>query len=131
MPAIELTPAERKSLKAAAHSLSPVAAIGKAGITPAVLKEIDVCLRSHGLIKVRAGSDERGEREAWLADLAGQLDCAPVQSIGRILVLWRPLREADDQSAEAVAGRTGVRPPATKPGHGAARRKTKRSYQSG
>jgi hypothetical protein len=30
MPAIELTPAERKALKAEAHALSPVAAIGKA-----------------------------------------------------------------------------------------------------
>ena len=61
MSAIELTPAERKALKADAHDLSPVAAIGKAGITPSLLKEIDLCLRSHALIKVRAGSDERDD----------------------------------------------------------------------
>jgi RNA-binding protein YhbY len=54
-----MSDAERKALKAEAHALSPVAAIGKAGVTPAVLKEIDLWLRSHALIKVRAGSDER------------------------------------------------------------------------
>ncbi|MCE2946852.1 MAG: YhbY family RNA-binding protein [Betaproteobacteria bacterium] len=121
MPAIELTPAERKSLKADAHALSPVAAIGKAGITPAVLKEIDACLRSHGLIKVRAGSDERDERAAWLLELAGQLDCAPVQSIGRVLVLWRP---KPDEPAAAAPGKRARQPAA------AGRKRTKRSYQA-
>jgi RNA-binding protein len=121
MPALELTPAERKSLKAAAHALSPVAAIGKAGITPAVLKEIDGCLRSHGLIKVRAGSDERDERAAWLLELASQLECAPVQAIGRILVLWRP---KPDDPPDAPAG-VRRRPPATPAG-----RRTKRAFQS-
>jgi RNA-binding protein len=121
MPAIELTPAERKSLKADAHALSPVAAIGKAGITPAVLKEIDACLRSHGLIKVRAGSDERDERAAWLLELAGQLDCAPVQAIGRVLVLWRP---KPDEPVAAPAGQRARKPAAT------GRKRTKRSYQA-
>ena len=119
MSAIELTPAERKALKADAHDLSPVAAIGKAGITPAVLKEIDLCLRSHALIKVRAGSDEREERAGWLHALAGQLDCAPVQSIGRVLVLWRPKPD------EPAAAASRARKPA-----GPARKRTKRAYQS-
>ena len=121
MPAIELTPAERKSLKADAHALSPVAAIGKSGLTPSVLKEIDASLRSHGLIKVRAGSDERDERAAWLLELADQLDCAAVQNIGRVLVLWRP---KPDEPIASPAG-TRVRKPAAGP-----RKRTKRSYQS-
>jgi RNA-binding protein len=121
MPAIELTPAERKSLKADAHALSPVAAIGKAGITAAVLKEIDTCLRSHALIKVRAVSDERDTRAAWLQELAAQLDCAAVQRIGRVLVLWRP---KPDAPASAPGGAL-ARKPAT-----GARKRTKRSYQA-
>lgn len=122
MTAIELTPAQRKALRAEAHPLSPVAAIGKAGITPAVLTEIDSCLRAHGLIKVRAGSDERSEREAWLGALAEQLDCAPVQSIGRVLVLWRPLPDPEEAGA---ASRT----PGRKVGEASKRSRTKRSYQ--
>jgi RNA-binding protein len=119
MPAIELSAAERSALRAQAHALSPVGAIGKAGITEAVLKELGVCLRSHQLIKVRAGSDDRDERRQWLTELAERLDCAPVQAIGRVLVLWRPLPEAE--AAAAPGRRRSPRLPA--------RTRTKRSYQ--
>ena len=119
MPAIMLTPAERKTLKADAHDLSPVAAIGKSGITPAVLKEIDTCLRSHALIKVRASSDERDERAAWMIQIAEELECAPVQSIGRVLVLWRP--KPDEPAASPSRARKAPGP---------ARKRTKRTYQS-
>lgn len=65
--------------------------IGNDGLTPAVVKEVDGALKSHGLIKVRVFSDDRAAREAVLADLAGRLDAAPVQHIGKLLVLWRPI----------------------------------------
>ncbi|MBM3374252.1 MAG: YhbY family RNA-binding protein, partial [Betaproteobacteria bacterium] len=44
-----LTPAERRALKARAHHLQPVVIIGDAGLTPAVLGEIDRALTSHEL----------------------------------------------------------------------------------
>jgi len=65
--------------------------IGNDGLTPAVLKEIDGALNSHGLIKVRVFSDDRAARAALLTDLAERLGAAPVQHIGKLLVLWRPL----------------------------------------
>ena len=91
MPAIELTPAERKAHRAEAHHLDPVVQIGGDGLTPAVVKEADGALKAHGLIKVRVFSDDRAEREALLARLADELDAAPVQHIGKLLVLWRPI----------------------------------------
>ena len=36
-------------------------------------------------------SDDRAAREAILAELAEQLGAAPVQHIGKLLVLWRPI----------------------------------------
>ena len=65
--------------------------IGNDGLTPAVVKEIDGALRSHGLIKVRIFSDDRAAREAVLAELTDRLGAAPVQHIGKLLVLWRPI----------------------------------------
>ena len=53
MPALPLTPAERRAHRAAAHHLHPVVAIGAEGLTPAVLKETDAALRAHGLVKLR------------------------------------------------------------------------------
>jgi len=91
MTALTLTPAERKAHRSDAHHLEPVVMIGNDGLTPAVVKEVDSALKSHGLIKVRVFSDDRAAREAVLADLAGRLDAAPVQHIGKLLVLWRPI----------------------------------------
>jgi RNA-binding protein len=91
MPALSLTPAERKALRGQAHHLDPVVTVGNDGLTPAVLKEADTALKAHGLIKVRMFSDARGERDAALASLAEALGAAPVQHIGKLLVLWRPI----------------------------------------
>ena len=91
MTAIQLTPAQRKEHRAAAHHLDPVVMIGSDGLTPAVQKEVDAALNAHGLIKVRVFSDERATRETIFTTLADALDAAPIQHIGKLLVLWRPM----------------------------------------
>ena len=91
MPAIELRPVQRKEKRAEAHHLEPVVRIGGDGLTPAVIKETDAALNAHGLIKVRVFSDERETREAILARLSDELNAAPIQHIGKLLVLWRPI----------------------------------------
>ena len=93
MPQIQLTPAQRKVHRAEAHHLDPVVLIGGDGLTPAVRKEIESALKAHGLIKVRVFSDDRAAREAMLQTLADELQAAPIQHIGKLLVLWRPLAE--------------------------------------
>jgi RNA-binding protein len=91
MPAIELTPAQRKEHRSAAHHLDPVVMVGGDGLTDAVVREVDAALKAHGLIKVRVFADDRGARETMLGDLSTRLNAAPVQHIGKLLVLWRPL----------------------------------------
>jgi RNA-binding protein len=91
MPAIQLTPAQRKEKRADAHHLAPVVMIGADGLTPAVQRETDAALNAHGLIKVRVVSDDRVSREAIFATLADALNAAPIQHIGKLLVLWRPV----------------------------------------
>ena len=91
MTAIQLTPAQRKEHRAQAHHLDPVVMIGNDGLTPAIRKEADAALNAHGLIKVRVFSDERATRETIFATLADALGAAPIQHIGKLLVLWRPM----------------------------------------
>ena len=88
---IELTPAQRKEHRAAAHHLDPVVMIGSDGLSAAVKKETDAALRSHGLIKVRVLSDDRQARQTMLEAMAEELGAAPIQHIGKLLVLWRPM----------------------------------------
>jgi len=90
MPAIQLSVAERKEHRAEAHHLDPVVMIGSDGLTPAVIKETDAALKAHGLIKVRVLGDDRAQREAMYQQLAEELSAAPIQHIGKLLVLWRP-----------------------------------------
>ena len=91
MPQIQLTPAERKAHRAEAHHLDPVVMIGGDGLTPAVRKEADLALNAHGLIKIRVLGDDRAAREAIFQQLADELNAAPIQHIGKLLVLWRPI----------------------------------------
>ncbi len=91
MPAIELRPAQRKEFRAQAHHLEPVVRIGGDGLTSAVIKETDAALNAHGLIKVRIFSDERTTREEMFAKLCDDLSAAPIQHIGKLLILWRPV----------------------------------------
>lgn len=93
MSQINLTPAQRKVHRADAHHLDPVVLIGSDGLTPAVSREVDAALKAHGLIKVRVFSDDRTQRETILQTLADTLEAAPIQHIGKLLVLWRPIPE--------------------------------------
>ena len=85
----------RKALKARAHHLDPVVLIGDAGLTPAVLREIDSALKSHELIKVRMSGDDRDVRSAAYESICAELLCAPVQHIGKLLVLYRASPDKD------------------------------------
>jgi putative YhbY family RNA-binding protein len=90
MPQIQLTPAQRKVHRAEAHHLDPVVMIGNDGLTAAVVREADAALNAHGLIKIRVLGDDRTAREQIYMELADQLNAAPIQHIGKLLVLWRP-----------------------------------------
>ncbi len=104
MPQINLTPIQRREKRADAHHLDPVVMVGGEGLTPAVVKETDAALNAHGLIKVRVQGDDRAAREAMFAQLCDELNAAPIQHIGKLLVLWRPIPE------KAAAERTDARP---------------------
>jgi RNA-binding protein YhbY len=65
-----------------------------------VVRETDAALKAHGLVKVRVFSDSRDTREAMFATLADRLEAAPVQHIGKLLVLWRPIPEPPKEPRE-------------------------------
>jgi putative YhbY family RNA-binding protein len=106
---LKLTPAERSVLRAQAHVLNPIVLIGEAGLTPAVMKEIALGLDVHGLIKVRVFGDDRLQRIAFYESICAELDAAPVQHIGKLLVLYRPKKENESTSSPTRSGGKGMR----------------------
>ena len=91
MPALVLSATERREHRAAAHHLDPVVMIGGDGLTEAVVQAVHAALDAHGLVKVRVFDDQREARETMMGALAERLGAAPVQHIGKLLVLWRPV----------------------------------------
>jgi RNA-binding protein len=115
----ELTPGERRALRARAHHLRPVVIVGDAGLTAEVEREIDVSLKSHELIKIRMPGEERGGRKDLISAICGATGAQPVQHIGKILVIYRP-RPDDEEPKQTVSRRPKRKAP----------RRTKRSYQN-
>jgi len=95
---LSLTPRQRALLKARAHALEPVVQIGQAGLTAAVITEIDRSLTAHGLIKIRLAGAGRDDRDTLTAQVCEQAGAAVVQQVGRVLVLWRPRPEDEPLS---------------------------------
>lgn len=89
MPVI-LTPRERSHLKARAHAMEPVVNVGHAGVTDAVIAEVERALTAHELIKVRAASHDRDGRAEILQAIIARTDATAVQTVGKVMVLWRP-----------------------------------------
>ncbi|MEO6147099.1 MAG: ribosome assembly RNA-binding protein YhbY [Sulfuriferula sp.] len=87
---ITLNALQRRYLRGQAHHLHPVVMIGDAGLTDAVMREVDINLKSHELIKVRVFGDDRDHRIAILEKICTTLAAAPVQHIGKLLLIYRP-----------------------------------------
>lgn len=83
-----MNPIVKKKLKAEAHPLNPVVIIGQAGLTAAVINEINVALDAHELIKVRIRA-ERDDRSLIRAQICTDTGAELIQSIGQIAVLYR------------------------------------------
>ena len=145
-----LTPIERKALKARAHDLDPVVMIGDAGLTPAVMAEIDRSLSAHELIKIRVAGDDREARLAMRDRIVEELSAQQVQDIGKLLIVFRErpaepyVPEPPRKRAARVAGKPrvpqrdistrktkpGTHPPRTDRVRKAGQRSTKKPHQT-
>jgi RNA-binding protein len=76
-------------LRGMAHNLNPVVMIGNNGLTENVIKEIELNLNAHELIKVQVAGDDRNVRKAIFEDICNKTNATPVHHIGKQLVFYR------------------------------------------
>lgn len=88
-----LTEKQKRHLKALAHPLNPVIIVGGAGVTEALLKELDSTLEHHEMIKVRVNAIDREARDQLITTLCEGSQSLLVQRIGHIAVLYRPAKK--------------------------------------
>ncbi len=80
--------AQKKQLKAQAHSLKPVIIIGQASLTESVLQEIEITLKTHELIKIKIRT-EREQRNLIKDQIIAKTQAELIQSIGQVVVIFR------------------------------------------
>jgi RNA-binding protein len=85
-----LTSKQRQYLKSLAHPLSPIVRIGRARVSPEVIKETQISLEAHELIKVRIDEDESDARSDFADTLALAAAAEVVGVIGKTAILYRP-----------------------------------------
>lgn len=90
---ITLTNKQRQFLKGLAHHLNPVVMLGGNGLTEGVLAEIDNALNHHELIKVKIAGADRETKQLIIQAIVRETKATEVQTIGHILVLFRPSEE--------------------------------------
>ena len=129
-PSAPLSAHDLRALRARAHALKPVVRIGQTGASEGVRRELDRALTAHELVKIHAAVDDREERARLLRALCEALDAVAVQTIGKMLVAFRPKPQAEPKREAAPAAASAqpkkraarARPAATKRAKRPARR---------
>jgi len=80
-------------LRSLAHTLNPVVRIGNKGLTASVIKEIDINLKAHELIKIKIQNDDKSIRESMLNEICEALQAIAVHHIGLQIIVYREASE--------------------------------------
>ncbi len=83
---MSLTPTQKRYLRGLCHDLHPIVAIGKNGITQALLQELSLSLDHHELVKVKLAGGEHREQITQLELNTGAM---LVQSVGHVASFYR------------------------------------------
>lgn len=86
---MSLTETQKKFLRGRGHALHPVVIVGDAGLTPAVLAEIDSALAHHELLKIKLRTADRGLRDEFIERIGAELEAELVQQIGYVALFYR------------------------------------------
>lgn len=86
-----LTGAQKTKLRGLGQTLPDHVWLGRDGVTPAFVAELGRQLDARGLVKLRfTGGQDRRERAALIAAVAGAAACLDVGAVGHTALFWRP-----------------------------------------
>ncbi len=87
---LKLTETQKRHLRRLGHQLNPVVRTGNAGLSEAVMNEIELALEYHELIKVKLVAEDRSQRQQFGERICRQTGAVLVQAVGQIVLLYRP-----------------------------------------
>ena len=86
----ELTGKQKRALRAMGTRLTARGAVGKAGLTDAVVASVDGLLAGYELVKVRLAGGAGRDRKEISQQLAGATGACCVGTVGHTVLLYRP-----------------------------------------
>lgn len=92
-----LTPSQVKFLRGIAHGLNPVIIIGSKGVTESLMKELEISLAHHELLKIKIAIGEKDDRKAIIDHILVKTKAHLIQSIGKTCVLFRAKKDSELQ----------------------------------
>jgi RNA-binding protein len=119
----------RRSLRAHGHALSALVHVGKGGLSPAVIKQVEQTLADHELVKLKVDTDSPDDRLVVAARLGALAGVNIVQIVGHaVLVYKRHPREPRFEAAppEARAAKRVAERPAKPSGKRTGKRAARR-----
>jgi RNA-binding protein len=84
-----LSEQQKREFRKRGHTLKPVVTIGGAGLTDAVMRELELSLEHHELMKIRISGAERDSRRRMIDDICKRSGAELVQAIGNIALIYR------------------------------------------
>ncbi len=86
---MSLTEKNKRELRGRGHALKPVVSIGNSGLSKAVLREIELSLEHHELMKIKIGGADREQRKIIIEKICDTFKAELVQAIGHIALIYR------------------------------------------
>ncbi len=95
-----LTGAQRSHLRALGQKLEATLKLGRGGLTPEFLAELQKLLRAHELVKLRFQGADRDERAVKCDEIADQGRCVFVSAVGHTALFFRQHPEPKSRSVQ-------------------------------
>ena len=89
-----LTSKQRAFLRKMAHDMDPIFQVGKAGVTPDLIKANDDALEARELIKLTVLKNCEEEVRSVCEKITSRTHSEPVQVIGRKFTIYRQAKES-------------------------------------
>jgi RNA-binding protein len=116
----------RQSLRGHGHKLSPIVQIGKGGLSPAVIKQVEQTLADHELVKMKVDADSPDDRFAVAESVGALPGVSIVQIVGRAILIYKrhPREPRYEGGAPEVRA---ANPPSKRPGKSSGKRPGRRT----
>jgi RNA-binding protein len=79
----------RRALRAHGHALSAFVHVGKGGLSPAVIKQVEQTLADHELVKLKVDTDSPDDRLAVAERLGALSGVNVVQIVGHAVLIYK------------------------------------------